>query len=142
MMDGKNIEVGTEVLIFSYRRELGPTQDESEYKRGIVTKVSLSEDLAAHGSVWQEKLFTVLGEDGHNYFGSYGEGSIGGSFFRTPRDQMNVLRLRQEQNKEQIKRLEEENEQYGDMIASLIIDEMEKPKPDFDALGVRHRNGK
>ena len=140
MMDGKNIEVGQEVLIFNYRRELGPTQDESEYKRGIVTKIGLSEDLAAHGSVWQERLFTVLGEDGHNYFGTYGEGSIGGSFFRTPEDQVKVLKMRQEQNDEKIARLKEQNDQYADMIANLLLEEMAKPKPDFKALG--HMQGK
>ncbi len=127
-MEDKKIADGTEVLIFKYIRERGLQQDNFHFKRGIIQSSKLTEDLSTHGSIWQKHFYTVLGEDGQLYFGTYGSGSVGGSFFRTPHDHMAYLANLICRNDKKIEELEGETEKYQDMMATLYAEEMARPK--------------
>ena len=139
MKEEKVLPNGTEVLIFKYRREWGLNQDDVNYIKGTIQSSKLTEDLSYHGTEWRKVFYTVLGEDGNNYFGTYGHGSIGGSFFRTPADHIKALKSKINQNKGKIELLEETNDELENQIADIILQEMEKKNPDFDALGIKNK---
>lgn len=110
---------GTEVLIFKHVREWGPKQDNIHFKKGIIQNSFLTEDLATHGSPVFKNFYTVLGEDGCLYFGTYGEGTIGGSFFRTKEDHQaylsNEIRILQEKRAS----IDNQIEKLREMIVEL-----------------------
>ena len=139
MKEEKVLPNGTEVFIFKYIREWGLNQDDANYIKGRIQNSQLTEDLSYHGTEWRKVFYTVLGEDGKNYFGTYGHGSIGGSFFRTPADHIKALKNKKNQNKEKIQLLEEANEEIENQIADILLQEMEKKNPDFESLGIRRK---
>ena len=113
---------GTEVLIFKYIRGWGSRQDDENYiSKGIIKSSKQSEDLSYHGSPWYEQIYEVLGEDGKEYTGTYGNGSEfnGDMFFRTIEHQINVVNLKISDNEEKILKLKEKNNEYLKKIAIL-----------------------
>ena len=84
------IENGTKVLIFHrYERE---KEYMSEFIQGEVIKSELSDDLSHHGSPWNVTNYTVLGEDGKEYFGNYRHPTLGDYFFLTIKDYIIYLK--------------------------------------------------
>ena len=130
----KIIPNGTEVLIFKYVREWGPNQDDENYVVGIVQSSKTSDDLSIHGSSHYVQIYEVLGNDGNRYTGTYGNGLIGNSFFRTKGDQVEILKRKISHNKETITKLQEKNNEYIKQISSLIEKGMDSQK--FDVLAV------
>ena len=88
LSDKKIYDNGTEVLIFKYIREWGIDQDYNHYKKGKIIKSEISEDLSYHGSSWHVVKYTVLSEDGIEYYGNYGRPTIGNCFIMTRIDYM------------------------------------------------------
>lgn len=82
----KVIKKGSEVLIFNYIPSWGPKQDTEHYIKGIVTNIEMSEYIPMHGTPKNVVSYTVLGEDGNEYFGNYGTHTFGDSFFMTQED--------------------------------------------------------
>ena len=122
---------GTEVLIFEYIREWGPRQDDENYiSKGIIKSSKQSEDLSYHGSPWYEQIYEVLGEDGKEYTGTYGIGSVfnGNMFFRTKEHQIYVLNLKISDNEEKILKLKEKNNEYLKKIA-ILENELKQQSP-------------
>ena len=138
MVKEKLLPNGTEVFIFKYIREWGLDQENKNYIRGTIQNSKLTGDLSNHGSIWEKYFYTVLGEDGNTYFGTYGSGSIGGSFFRTPQDHIQYLKNIKNKNMKQIQLLEEANEEIDNQIADILLQELEKKNPDFEALEVKY----
>lgn len=130
----KIIPNGTEVLIFKYIREWGPNQDDENYVVGFVQSSKTSDDLSVHGSSHYVQIYEVLGNDGNKYIGTYGNGLIGNSFFRTKEDHIEVLKRKISCNKETILKLQEKNTEYSKQISSLIEKDMDNQH--FDVLAV------
>jgi hypothetical protein len=68
MISNNKIKVGDQVIIHHY------IADENKNKNlinGRVLKIEESEDLSHHGSPWYEECYTVKGDDGRIYFGTY-----------------------------------------------------------------------
>lgn len=116
---------GTEVLIFKYVRE-NSYQDENNFITGIIISSKQSDDLSYHGSSWYEQIYEVLGEDGKKYYGCYGDGLIGSSFFRTREDHIKRIKNKIKRNEETILNLQDENVKYQQQINSISKNE---PKP-------------
>ena len=87
----KVIKKGSEVLIFNYIPSWGPKQDTKHYIKGIVTNIEMSEYIPMHGTPKNVISYTVLGEDGNEYFGNYGSHVLGDSFFMTKEDYADML---------------------------------------------------
>ena len=119
--------VGTEVLIFKHVREYGPNQDNIHYKKGIIQSSTLTENLSHHGSPVYKEFYTVQGEDGCMYFGTYGEGTVGGSFFRTKEDQIQYLSNEIRRIQEQRESLAMEIDDLRDMISQITGPKEETP---------------
>ena len=102
---------------------MGPFQDEIHYIKGKIINSDQSDDLSAHGSVWTEQVYKVLGEDDNIYVGCYGNGVIGNCFIRTVEDYKKRLNSKINLNEEKMEKLEEENKTY-----KKIIDDLEKNK--------------
>ena len=92
----KILENGTEVLIFNYISGWGLEQDMEHYIRGTIIKSEMSEDLSYHGSPWNVINYTVLGEDGIEYFGNYGKHTLGRNFFMTEEDYIELCKQKAE----------------------------------------------
>ncbi len=104
---------GTEVLIFNHIRDWGENQDNYHYKKGVIEKSVVIQDPSYLSESSIRNFYTVLGEDGKNYFGTYGNGTIGGSFFRTKEDQAEYLTR-------EIRELQENTELLQKQILSLL----------------------
>lgn len=130
----KIIPNGTEVLIFKYISEWGPNQDDENYVVGIVQSSKTSDDLSIHGSSHYVQIYEVLGNDGNRYTGTYGNGFVGNSFFRTREDHIEILKRKISHNKETITKLQEKNSEYINQISSLIEKDIDGQK--FDVLAV------
>ena len=112
----KALENGTKVLIFKYISGWGLNQDMEHYIRGTIIKSEISEDLSYHGSPWNVINYTVLGEDGAEYFGNYGHHTLGCSFFMTEEDYICYLNRKIEINKEKILKIANENKKLEKII--------------------------
>lgn len=112
----KMLENGTEVLIFKYISGWGLNQDIKHYIRGTIIKSEMSKDLSHHGSPWNVINYTVLGEDEIEYFGNYGNHTLGDSFFMTDEDYICYLNRKIELNKEKIIEIENENSELEELI--------------------------
>ena len=115
----KKLPAGTEVLIFKYIREWGIDQDYIHFKKGVIQNSVLSEDLSTHGSPYFKNFYTVKGEDGLLYFGTYGEGTIGGSFFRTKEDHQAYLSGEIRSLQEKRASLDAQIDELREMISKL-----------------------
>lgn len=118
----KIISNGTEVLIFSESKNNdSKILEKKKSIKGVIISSKKSEDLSYHGSPWYEQIYKVLGEDGKEYTGTYGKGSVfnGNMFFRTKEHQIYVLNLKISKNKEEILKLKEKNDEYLKKIAIL-----------------------
>ena len=113
------LENGTEVLIFKYIPGLGLEQDMKQYIKGTIIKSEMSEDLSYHGSPWYVTNYTVLGEDGMEYFGNYGNCVIGSSYFMTEEDYISYLIRKIELNNAIITEIENENEELEEIITNI-----------------------
>ncbi len=111
----KILKNGTEVLIFNYISG-GLYEDMEHYIRGNVIKSEMSDDLSYHGSPWHVINYTVLGEDGNEYFGNYGEHTLGSNYFMTEEDYINYLNSIIEINNERILEIKEENNKLEEMV--------------------------
>lgn len=110
----KVLPKGTEVLIFRYIKYKGVVSNDEYYLRGTVIDCSsLKEDELTPTTL------TVLGEDGCEYWGSYGAPIIGDSFFRTKEDQIEYLKGRIAINNDTIKDLQDLNDRYTESIEEL-----------------------
>lgn len=95
-MDNK-VNVGDEVLIFEsyynddYDKGINWYYPIKPFIRGKVVSVERSDDLSQHGSPWHVTIYTVLGEDGKIYRGTYRHSIIGNSFFYTKGDYVECL---------------------------------------------------
>ena len=122
----KIIENGTEVLIFKYTSGCGLNQDMKHYIRGTIIKSVMSEDLSYHGSPWNVINYTVLGEDEIEYFGNYGNHTLGNSFFMTEEDYICYLNRKIKHNKEKIIEIENENSELEELIKNTKTKEIHK----------------
>ncbi len=114
----KILENGTEVLIFNYISG-GLYKDMEHYIRGNIIKSEMSDDLSYHGSPWYVVNYTVLGEDGNEYFGNYGEHTLGDNYFMTEEDYINYLKGSIQINNERILKIKEENNELEEMIKKV-----------------------
>lgn len=105
----KVLNIGDEVLVFRYIWEWGINQDHEHYIRGNVIKSEMSDDLSYHGSPWCVMNYTVLGEDGIEYFGNYKHPTLGNSFFMAYEDYIHYLERKIANNQEKILEINEEN---------------------------------
>jgi len=120
MIKEKKLSEGTPVLIFKHYREKGLNQDNINYILGTVQNSYTVEEYG--NIVGQERQFySVLGEDGQNYFGTYGTGTIGGSFFRTLDDQVEYLKDMVKKNQEKIMQLRNENETFCELATKISM---------------------
>lgn len=110
---------GTEVLIFHYIREWGTDQDESNYVKGVIQSSKESYDLSYHGTTYNEQIYEVLGNDGKTYYGAYGRGIIGDSFFRTVDDHIKCIKNSIRINDEKITKINNKNELLYAELSSL-----------------------
>ena len=124
-MNKKILPVGTEVLVFKYIREHGPSNDKINYIKGVVMSRKDSNDLSQHGSPWYEQVYTVLGEDGKEYYGTYGNGLLGNAFFRTIDDHIDCLESRMLLNNEKIENLRNDNNYSLKTIHNLKMTQLE-----------------
>ena len=97
------LEIGTEVLIFNDGNDWDSNQEIEDYIRGTIIKSEMSDDLSYHGSPWYEYYYTVVGENGREYFGRYG------SYFKTEEGYIGYLESYIVDNEKQILKLEKEN---------------------------------
>lgn len=113
----KELPRGTEVLIFRYTRNNGVVSNDEYYIRGTVLdcKVNSENELTP-------SILTVLGEDGCEYWGSYGNPIIGNSYFRTKEDQIAYLENCKKISEETIEELKEliiRHQESIDKIANM-----------------------
>ena len=113
-----------EVLIF----KVSNSMKENKYIKGKIISSRESNDLSHHSSSsWYETIYTVLGEDGHMYIGTYNRDYIDKYvFFRTPEDHIKYLQEKINKNYRKIYELNCENEAYEKTIKKL---NQEKLKP-------------
>lgn len=69
MRSNNGIKIGDTVKIHHYVFK----EDEKNVVEGVVTNIEMSDDLSHHGSPWYEEVYTVKGNDGNTYQGTYGE---------------------------------------------------------------------
>ena len=123
---------GTEVLIFKYISAWGPYQDDENYIIGTIQSSEKSNNLSIHGSDYTVQVYEVLGNDGKIYTGTYGNGLIGNSFFRTPEDHIKALKTKISRNQEKIMKLEVKNNEYNQQI-KLIEEKINSEKAFINA---------
>ena len=109
----------TEVLVFKYAYGRGPNQDMIHYIKGKVVESKLSHDLSIHGSCHYENIYTVLGEDGTYYRGTYRTAWIGNYFILTISDYIKYLEQSISLNNEKIEMMKKENALYSEVISSF-----------------------
>ena len=122
----KELNIGEEVLIFRYIPEWGLNQDFEHYIIGNVIKRKMADDLSYHGSSWCVANYTVLGEDGKEYFGNYMTPTLGNSFFMTQEDYIHYLERKIENNHQKILDINKENQRIKKMIENVQIQEKHK----------------
>ena len=115
----KELNIDDEVLIFKYIPEWGLHQDYEHFIKGNIIKSEISDDLSYHGSPWYKMNYTVLGEDGKQYFGNYKHPHLGNSFFMTKEDYIYFLKNKLKNNKEKILKITTENKKIQEMINSI-----------------------
>ena len=128
-MYDKQLPIGSEVLILN--RSIYPKQN--EYIKGIIQDSTLSENLSHHNSSsWYEIIYTVRGENGAVYVGTYGRDCIGNNvFFMTKEDYIKYLTEKINKNHRKIYELNCENETYNQIINNL---EQSKPKEKIKSI--------
>ena len=114
----KKIPNGTEVLIFS---EKDYYIDKTKFIKGIIINSKEINDFYYQGSTWNEQLYTVLGEDGKKYEGTYGNAYVGEFFIKTIADYIKNVGISIEENNKQISNLHKKNEILYQTIISLIL---------------------
>lgn len=114
----KKIPNGTEVLIFS---EKDYYIDKTKFIKGIIINSKEINDFYYQGSTWNEQLYTVLGEDGKKYEGTYGNAYVGEFFIKTIDDYIKNVGISIEENNKQISNLHKKNEILYQTIISLIL---------------------
>lgn len=110
----KILPKGTEVLVFKYTKFKGEVSNDEYYIRGIVESCTINNE-----SELTPSILTVLGEDGCEYWGSYGAPIIGNSFFRTKEDQIEYLNSRIAINNDYIQDLHDLNDRYKESIEEI-----------------------
>lgn len=125
----KELNIGDEVLVFKYIREWGLNQDYEHYVRGNVVKSEMSDDLSYHGSPWCVMNYTVLGEDGIEYFGNYKHPTLGNSFFMTQEDYIHYLERKIANNQEKMLEINKENQNIQQMIESVKNKSLQQESP-------------
>ena len=125
-MDGEVLNFGDEVLIFKYIREWGINQDYEHYIKGYIVKRKMSDDLSHHGSPWNVMNYTVIGEDGKEYFGNYKNPILGNSFFMTQEDYIYYLKRKITRNKEKILEINKKNQEIQKMIENVQTEKNQK----------------
>lgn len=120
------LNIGDEVLIFKYIREWGIDQDYKHYIKGYVIKRKMSDDLSQHGSSWNVMNYTVIGEDGKEYFGNYKDPVLGDSFFMTQEDYVHYLERKIRENQEKILEISKENQEIQKMTENVQTEKNQK----------------
>ena len=115
----KIFDKGTEVLIVKFISGWGIDQGLEYYIRGTIIKRD-REEVSPYNDSWVT-CYTVLGEDGKEYFGNYGNRSIGSYFFITEEDYVSYLNKKIELNKSKINEIENENTTFEEMINNVNI---------------------
>lgn len=114
----KKLPNGTEVLIFS---EKDFDIDKINFIKGIIINSRETNDFYYQGSTWNEQLYTVLGEDGKKYEGTYGNAYVGEFFIKTIDDYIKNVGISMEKNNKLISNLHKKNEILYQTIISLIL---------------------
>ena len=125
----KVLNIVDEVLVFKYIREWGLNQDYEHYVRGNVVKSEMSDDLSYHGSPWCVMNYTVLGDDGIQYFGNYKHPTLGNSFFMTQEDYIHYLERKIANNQEKMLEINKENQNIQQMIESVKNKSLQQESP-------------
>ena len=118
MYDEKIVPNGTEVFIFNYISSWDD-QDYEHFIKGTIKSSEWSDDLSHHGSSWYRRIYTVIGEDGREYIGCYGNGLLGSSFFMTKNHYLAYLQRQIDRNQESINKLVEKNEAINKKIVQV-----------------------
>lgn len=122
-MENNLYENGTEVLIFNYIPEWKKEQDFYHFIRGKIIKSEISNDLSYHGSSWNITNYTVLGEDGKEYFGNYKNPHLGDSFFLTEEDYVLFLKRKIAINEDKIQNIRNDNRKIYELINEIELKE-------------------
>lgn len=132
-MENEIIENGTEILIFKYVPEKKINQDYEHFIRGKIIESEILSEVSYNTYPWYVPRYTLLGEDGIIYYGSYKYPSFGDSFFMTEEDYVLFLKNKVSLNNEKISRLEDANERYVDILSSLENDKKTRLVPEFSS---------
>ena len=115
----KKLEIGDEVLIFTYIPSWGPNQNYKRFLRGKVVSYELSDDISHHGSAQYVTIYTVIDEDGNKHYGNYYDPIIGDSFFMTKEDYINYLEKVIASNNNEIRDIKRKNRKIRKRINSF-----------------------
>ena len=125
----KKIPNGTNVLIFS---EKNYDIDKTNFIKGIIINSKEVNNFYHQGSTWNEQLYTVLGEDGEKYEGTYGNAYVGEFFIKTIDDYIKNIGKSIEENNKLISCLNENNKILYQTIISLILPKEQQIERDSD----------
>lgn len=121
----KVLNIDDEVLIFRY---FGKQLDYEHFLKGKITNSKMSDDLSHHGSPWYVRYYTVLGEDGVEYFGQYMHSTLNDYLFMTKDDYLDYLKRKVAYNQDRIKEIKGQNKKIQNIIDNLQIKESNNDK--------------
>lgn len=124
----------TEVLIFNSNMDFN-SQLDTTLIEGKVISSHESDDLSQHGSPWIEQIYSVQGEDGNIYKGTYESPIIGSHYFMTIEDFKKNIVNRIQYNNEVIKDLQIKNKEYLNIIEKFDKKELCESEKQF----VKHK---
>ena len=124
----------TEVLIFNSHMDFDSQLDATLIEGRIISSYE-SDDLSQHGSPWTEQIYSVQGEDGKIYKGTYGSPIIGSHYFMTIEDFKKNIVNRIQYNNEVIKDLQIKNKEYLNIIEKFDKKELCESEKQF----VKHK---
>lgn len=122
-MIDKIIPNGTEVLIFKFKYMDSGIIRESEknYIKGVIKTSKKKEYPTMYGNHYEEQIYTVIGEDEKEYYGTY-DFSNTDYYFMTIEDYTKRLQYYISENNNKIKNLKNQNSNYNQIINDLIND--------------------
>ena len=115
------IKNGDEVLVFNYLSKSKNSENMKHYIKGKVLSSNLSHDLSVHGSAHYERIYTVLGDDGKYYIGTYGMAWVGNYFILSIEGYISYLKCAISSNNKTIETIQRENDSYKEILNNLKI---------------------
>lgn len=112
---------GTEVLIFKFVDVNIIRKTEENYIKGIIKNSEIMEYPVMYGSPYERRIYTVIGEDKKEYYGTYGF-STTDYYFMTTEDYTKKLQYYISENNNKINNLKNQNNSYNQIINDLRND--------------------